>query len=47
MMTTEQEFTCSNCGHRDDTKTISYDPLGFPVCPACNEIHGPVRPAAD
>ena len=39
-MTTEQEFSCPSCGHHEDAKVISYDPLGFPICPACEEVRG-------
>lgn len=42
-MKPEQEFHCSTCEHREDTKAIPYDPLGFPVCPACGEVQGPMK----
>lgn len=34
-------FECIVCGTRDETATIDYDGLGYPVCPACGESNRP------
>jgi len=46
-MTTEKEFICSVCGHSEDSKKISYDPLGFPICPVCGESDNSVQRTTD
>lgn len=34
-------FDCRECGTSEKVATVTYDRLGYPVCPACGASTGP------
>lgn len=35
-------FECEACGTCRSARRVPYDRLGYPVCPVCGHLHGPV-----
>ena len=40
----EANLRCGNCNAAFKGRPIEYDDLGYPICPACGESHGPTSP---
>ncbi|MXR39930.1 hypothetical protein GRX01_00950 [Halobaculum sp. WSA2] len=36
-------FTCDDCGTSAPSFGIEYDSLGYPVCPGCGAVVGPLE----
>jgi len=36
-------FTCDDCGASAPSFGIEYDGLGYPVCPGCGTVVGPLE----
>lgn len=40
-MSEDNRFNCVGCGFQSNRRGISYDQLGYAVCPVCGEQHRP------
>jgi hypothetical protein len=41
---TESVFRCADCGARAPSRSVSYGPLGYAICPACGTSTRPSVP---
>ena len=43
----DSEFVCDDCGARESSVSVTYDPLGYAVCPACGASNRPSAPVEE